>query len=122
MDDRLGVTARLVDVAVRLELGTDLRMVVDLAVEHDLNGAVLVGQRLMSLLQIDDAQAAMSESGPFIAINPRIVRSTMRDDVAHQRQPRAFLRAQPIGGDDAGDAAHARWPPRSARARRAPGR
>ena len=45
------------------------------------------------------------------------------DDVAHENEPRPFIRLDAVGGDDAGNTAHeTRWPPRNARGRRAPGR
>ena len=62
MDDRFGVAARPVAMTVRFEHRPDLRVVVDLAVEDDLHGAVLVAQRLVAGREIDDAQAAMRQA------------------------------------------------------------
>jgi hypothetical protein len=53
-----------------LELGPHRRVVVDLAVERDPDRLVLVGERLMPAGEIDDAQAAVRESGDASACNP----------------------------------------------------
>jgi hypothetical protein len=62
MDDDLGVGARAEAMAVRDEFGADLGEVVDLAVEDDLDRAVLVAERLVAGRQVDDAQAAVPEA------------------------------------------------------------
>jgi len=46
-----------------LQIATDVCVVVNLAVEDDPDRAVLVRERLLPRLQIDDAQAAMREGG-----------------------------------------------------------
>ena len=48
VDDGLGVRARAVAMPGRFELAADVGVVVDLAVEHDPDGAVFVGQRLLA--------------------------------------------------------------------------
>jgi hypothetical protein len=56
--------------------------------------------------EIDDAQAPVNESRTFVDVGPGIVRSAMREDIAHCGQTCALVEIQPVGGDDAGDAAH----------------
>src|SRR5574337_632903 len=51
VNDRLGIRARRVRVPVPFERATNLRVVVDFAVERDPDGAVLVGERLMARAQ-----------------------------------------------------------------------
>ena len=63
VDDRLGVAARVIAMARRFELRAQVRVVVDLAVEDDLDRAVLVAERLRSRREIDDAQPAVPERG-----------------------------------------------------------
>ncbi len=63
VDDRLGVGARAVRVALGLELGAQRLVVVDLAVVGDPDGAVLVGHRLVAGgRQVDDRQPPVAES------------------------------------------------------------
>ena len=106
VEDRFSVAARLVAVSGRLEESPDLRVVVDLAVENDPDAVVLVGQRLLTRGEIDDAETAMGQAGDLIAVQAGFVGSTVGDDVAHDRQLSDLARRQPIGGDDASDAAH----------------
>src|SRR5438132_722333 len=63
MDYHLGVAMRGEPVPPALQLGTELREVVDLAVENDPDGSILVKHRLVASSQIDDAKAAHPETG-----------------------------------------------------------
>jgi hypothetical protein len=89
-----------------LEDRPDVGMVVNLAVEHNVNGAVLVRERLMSLREIDDAQPTMDEARAVIAIESRLVRSSMREHIAHRGQTRTLVGVQLVRCDDSGNAAH----------------
>ena len=59
--DDLGVGRRREAVAARHELAPQLAVVVDLAVEDDPDRAVLVGDRLLAGLEVDDGQPAHAE-------------------------------------------------------------
>ena len=74
VDDDLGVAAGAEAVAERLELGAQLDVVEDLAVEDDPQRAVLVGQRLLAGRQVDDGQAGVRQAGALVAIGPELVR------------------------------------------------
>ncbi len=64
MHDDFGVGVRSELVAARDQALPDLAIVVDLAVEDQLHGAVLVADRLVGGgAQIDDAEAAEAEAG-----------------------------------------------------------
>ena len=69
--------------AALLELGAQLEVVVDLTVEHDPDGAILVVNGLMAACQIDDAQAPHAQADARLDMNPFVVRPTMPDHVAH---------------------------------------
>jgi hypothetical protein len=60
-------------------------VVVDFAVVNDPQIARFIGHGLLTGGQIHDAQAAMSELGPRIAIEAMIVRPAMRDRAGHIR-------------------------------------
>ena len=58
VDDRLGVAVGRKTWPRALEVAPQLAVVVDLAVEDDPDGAVLVGDRLMAAFEVDDAEPA----------------------------------------------------------------
>ena len=47
-------------------IGGEIGIVVDLAVEHDCNGAIFIEDRLLSAAEIDDAETAMAQTGVSI--------------------------------------------------------
>jgi hypothetical protein len=61
MNERLGITPGLVAVTERLELATQLDVVVDLSVEHDPDRAVFIRHRLGATLEVDDAQPPVTQ-------------------------------------------------------------
>ena len=61
MQDDLGVAVGLEDMALGLQLGAQLHKIVDLAVEHADNGAVLIVHGLFACGQVDDAQTAEAQ-------------------------------------------------------------
>src|SRR6185436_20708819 len=79
---------------------------VDLAIEDDPRGLILVGKRLMSGGEIDNAEAAMTECCLPIHEPARIIWPAMRDHIAHARDPIAVVRVQPFDGNDSRDSAH----------------
>ena len=62
VDEHLGVAVRAEAVARALELGPQLSVVVELAVLDDVNRSVLVGDRLVAGLEVDDREAAGGEA------------------------------------------------------------
>lgn len=63
LDQHLGVTAEVEVVATGDQLGTELRVVVDAAVEHDRQAELIVHHGLCGAVgQVDDLQAPVAES------------------------------------------------------------
>ena len=60
VDDDLGVARRAESVALDLQLGAELDVVVDLAIEDDPQRAVLVAQWLLARGQVDDREPALA--------------------------------------------------------------
>src|SRR5208282_1713026 len=60
--DRLGVASGAEAVAARAQLAAERLEIVDLAVEHDGDAAVLVVERLRAARDIDDGEPAMAEA------------------------------------------------------------
>ena len=66
------------------QTGTNLLIVIDLAVEQQCQIAVLAVQRLCACLgNIDDAQAAVSQCNVFVNISTLCVRSAVLDLIQH---------------------------------------
>src|SRR5262249_2234622 len=61
MDDRLGVALRRKSVSSRLELGSKLAVVVDLAIENYPDRVVLIRERLGTRYQVDDTESPVTE-------------------------------------------------------------
>jgi hypothetical protein len=100
------------DVAPGHELRSQIAVIVNLTVEHDDDGGVLVEKRLVSArAQIDDRQAAHAD--PDVAFDQRaiVVRAAMADAGRHRLHRGRADRAS-IEADDANDAAHVRRPSR----------
>ena len=66
-----------------LEIAPQLLVVVDLAVEDDPDRAVLVRDRLVAAVEIDDAEAAHAERDAVADVHTLIVGAAMRHGAAH---------------------------------------
>jgi hypothetical protein len=86
MEDCFCIAVRLVDVAVCFQRLAIVGVVVDLAVVNDLQRPVLIRHRLMPGRDVDDAQTTMTETDAPINKQTSIIRSAMRDYVAHSNK------------------------------------
>src|SRR2546426_9691432 len=89
----------------RAEIGGQLPVVVDLAVEHDPDGAIFVADRLVARLQVDDAQAAHPQTRTGPQIKALVVRTTVHQGRAHGAQLIERHRLS-VEAHDPRDAAH----------------
>src|SRR6266508_3250529 len=109
VEDGVRVGLGAVDVALRLELGPELRVVVDLAAEGHPDRAVLVGHRLVAGCgEVDDREPPVPERDPLLGGVPGapVVGAAVVDPLAHPGHEllvdgEALARAQ-----DPADAAH----------------
>src|SRR5262249_2995921 len=108
MDNDLGVGIRGEPVSPRLETGPQIPVVVDLAVEHDPDRAVLVGQRLMTADQVDDAEAAHPEANRAVGVDTLVVWSPVDDRLAHRPDSARFDGLVAVFIELSGYAAHCR--------------
>src|SRR2546428_6701167 len=83
MDDHLRIGMRLERVAAADHLLSQCLEVVDLAVEDHPDGAVFVRQRLMTGVQINDAEPPHAQSDVVADKEAAVIRSPMRDGRAH---------------------------------------
>ena len=84
MEQALGIGTAVELVALALELGAELAEVVDLAVEHDDDAAVLVGHGLgAGLGEVEDRQAAEAEGDAAVDELSSHVGPAMDDPIHH---------------------------------------
>ena len=88
VNDRFGVAICIEGVAEFLELLAEFAVVVDLAVENDPGSSILIVNRLLPALQVDDRQAAHAQADRAVEVEPVVIRSTMLDGSAHPRDQR----------------------------------
>ena len=108
VDEHLGVAVAAEHVSVRNQLGAQMQVVVDLAVEGDPDGPVLVRHRLgAGRGEIDDRQAPVAERDGPVHVQAAPVGAAMRDDLRHASDELAVGRLSGIAVQEAADAAHA---------------
>jgi len=86
----------------------ELGVVVNLTVKDDPDRPILIGERLMAALDVDDAEAAHSQAGAIGYQGSSIVGSTMQDPVVHFEQGGVVGTLTGPIVKDATDAAHIR--------------
>ncbi len=86
MQDDFGVGVCGEAVPAGLELGAQLHIVVDLAVEHDPQGSIFVADRLLPSIEVNDAQASTAKACPPVAEQAKVVWPTMADGAQHAAQ------------------------------------
>ena len=111
MHDHLGVAARAEHVAERLQLGDQLLVVVDLAVEDDATRAVLVEQRLLAGREIDDRQPAVAEADAGLDVQAAFIGAAMMLRLVHAATAGAVDLARAACVEDAGDCRTCSVPP-----------
>jgi hypothetical protein len=93
---------------VSLEVAKQLAVVVDLAVENDPDGAVLIEDRLVTSGQVDDREPAHPQTDTVAEVVAVVVRAAMHHLVAHRLEQVARRRDAAPEGGDAGDPTHYR--------------
>src|SRR5262245_18719111 len=86
MEDCFSVAMCLIDVTPGLELRAKISVVVDFAVEYDVQRAILIGHGLMAGRHVDNTQTAVAQPDCTVQENPFVVGATVGDHVAHPSQ------------------------------------
>src|SRR5579859_2191184 len=107
MNNGFRVTVRTEFVPFRFESVAELREIVNLTIEHDPDRVVLIGHRLATALDVEDAKPAMRQPDATIEIFAGPVRSAMGLRDIHARDQLARDRSAIREIEFAGDAAHA---------------
>src|SRR5258707_12522794 len=97
MHDNFRVGLRTKPMTPALELIAEGVEVVDLPVVDDPDGPVLVRDRLVTGLEIDDAQPADAERREVVEIRALVIRSAMPEGSGHPLQRAASVRNASIG-------------------------
>src|SRR5205807_450080 len=107
VNDDLGVAPGTKYVTRAHELGDQLLVVVDLAVEDDDDAAVLVEKRLLPGRKVDDRQAPVPEAQSRLEMQAAFVGPAVKLRLAHARDEIARDRSRSAQVHHADDAAHA---------------
>ena len=86
MDRHLGVAVRREPVSSGLELAAQLAEVVDLAVAHGDDLAVLARDRLVTARNVDDRKATHPEQQVAVRKGTGVVWAAVHDGIAHARE------------------------------------
>src|SRR5262249_2100500 len=97
-------------VAERAQAIAQLHEVVDLAVAHHVDRAVLVGERLVTTGEVDDRETAVSQRAGSVAPYPLVVGAAQAHGVVDRGELGGGGGRTVADPERAGDAAHARQP------------
>ena len=111
VDDRLGIALRVEAVPAGDQIATQVVVIVDLAVEHDLNRTVLVADRLLPPGDVDDRQPAHAQRDFRSDEVAAVVRAAVDDGVAHRAHRAGGLFGAQRPPREPGNAAHRPTPP-----------
>src|SRR4051812_33249232 len=92
--------------SARNERICQITVVVDLAIEHDDYGAVLIEYRLLSTTEIDDAEAAVAETDVVFDEIAVIIRAAMRLSRGHALDESTIDVFSRVEVDDPANPAH----------------
>ena len=94
--------------AACLQIFSQFGMVIDLAVENNPDIAILIRQRLMAALYVNDAQPAHGEADILFDEESLVVRPAMDDAAVHLGEHIALHAPLAIREEDSADSTHIR--------------
>jgi hypothetical protein len=107
MDDGFRVAMRSVTMASRNQLFAQSRMIVNLTVEYNPNGAVFIANGLMTSGDVDNTQAPHTDSNAALGVHALVVGAAVDHRGAHSPED-AFIHPHvPISFDYTSNSAHA---------------
>jgi hypothetical protein len=104
MQENLGIALRSQDVTVIDQAAAQLAVVINLAIEHQRQGAVFVVQRLVPAHYVDDRKATMHQPGRTMDNVTKVVRAALGQRCSHGFEQLPIRRVAWV--NDTGDAAH----------------
>ncbi len=106
VQDGFGVAAGAELPAARDQLGRQLDVVEDLAVERDPDIAVGRGERLLAAREVDDREASVAERRALVEVDAGCIGPAMAHGLDHALEHGARRQRARLEGDEAGDATH----------------
>src|SRR5258705_6469069 len=106
MDQRLGIRGRGEPMPPSDQVGSELPVVVDLAIEDDPDAAVLVADGLVAAREVDDAEAAHPHAEGTGQVASSAVRAAVDQDVGHPLQDIGVNRPLSLSAERAVDTTH----------------
>jgi hypothetical protein len=110
MDDGFGIALRAVTVPASLQVLAQVPVVIDFPVEYDPDVAIFVTERLVTALDIDNAEAAHGQSGVAVDKEAVVVGTAMNDLPVHRRQQLTIHSLNRVGMENAADSTHGDTP------------
>src|SRR5690349_19801504 len=104
MNDCFGIAGGLQAMAAFEERLTQFLIVVNLPVEDDPNRSVLVADRLLARLEVDDAEPPHAEADTRAKVHPFFIRSTMHQHLTHRAN--LLLEDRFVKSNDSRNATH----------------
>ena len=108
MQDGFRVAASAKLPSARNQLGGQLDVIEDLAVERDPHVAVRRGERLLAAGEVDDREASVTEGGALVEVDAGRVGPAMAHGLDHALEHGARRERASLESDEAGDATHRR--------------
>ena len=106
VDNRFRVASRAIAVATGFQFGAQLHMVIDFTVEDDPKALVLIRNRLMASLYIDDAEPPHGKSDIPLHEKTVIIGAAMGDLAIHGRENATVHILTRAGTENAADSTH----------------
>jgi hypothetical protein len=110
MDDSFRIAFSAVAVATRLEIFSQILVVINFTVEDDPNVFVFIAKRLMASLNVDDAEAAHRQPHVLFDKEAIIVRPAVDDLLIHSGEQVTIHTPGSLGMKDTADSTHAYTP------------
>src|SRR5579864_7212354 len=106
MHDRLGIRISRESMTLLQKFVPKFGVVIDFAIQHDPDAAVLIRYRLMPTSHVDDTEPPKSQLNAVTEINPLIIRATMKHRGTHLAQVRLGDDRDPVKFEDSANSTH----------------
>ena len=96
MNNRFCIAIRVKPMAQLFQFLAELQVVINLAIENDPRRPVLIGDWLLTTLDVDDRQPANAEPYAPIDVESILIGTSMADGFAHAREQRLVNRFRAV--------------------------
>jgi hypothetical protein len=106
MNDSFGIASGAIAVTAELKVLAQIRMIIDFTVENDPNTRVFIAERLVTGLDVNNAEAAHRQSYVLFDKETIVVGTAVDDLLVHSLQQVMIHSPAPVGIENAADSAH----------------